>query len=101
MKKKSRICAHPKDSDRVVCAVTFPNARLKKCLPNVHIHNDVSKDSDRVGCAVTFPKATQNKRLPNEASIFSSEARVIDTDLDVITKEKSSRFIIFLIPYLH
>ena len=60
------------------------------------IYTDGSKDNDKTACAAVLNKIIKTKALPMESSIFTAEACAIDLALDMISKEKHKKFIIFL-----
>ena len=64
--------------------------------PNyLRIYTDGSKDNNRTACAAVLNKIIKTKSLPMESSIFTAEACAIDLALDIISKEKHKKFIIF------
>ena len=46
-------------------------------------------------CAAVLNKTVLKKALPMESSIFTAEARAIDLALNIISKSKNKKFIIF------
>ena len=54
-----------------------------------------SKDNGRVACVSVFNKTVLKKALPRESSIFTTETHAIDLALNIISKSKHKKFIIF------
>ena len=64
--------------------------------PNyLYIFTDGSKDNNKTACTAVLNKIIHKKALPIESSIFTAEACAIDLALDIISKEKQRKFIIF------
>ena len=59
------------------------------------IYTDGSKDHNKTACAAVLNKIIKTKALPMDSSIFTAEACAIDLALDIISKEKHKKFIIF------
>ena len=59
------------------------------------IYTDGSKDHNKTACAAVLNKIIKTKALPMDSSIFIAEACAIDLALDIISKEKHKKFIIF------
>ena len=59
------------------------------------IYTDGSKDNNITACAAVLNKIIKIKALPMENSIFTAEACAIDLALDIISKEKHKKFVIF------
>ena len=59
------------------------------------IYTDGSKDNNKTACAVGLNKIMKTKALPMESFIFTAEAYAIDLALDIISKVKHKKFIIF------
>ena len=58
-------------------------------------YTDGSKDNNKTACAAVLNKMIKIKAHPMESSIFTAEASAIDLVLDIISKEKHKKFIIF------
>ena len=56
---------------------------------------DGSKDNNKTGCAAVLNRTILKKALPMESSIFSAEAHAIDLALNIISKSKHKKFVIF------
>ena len=61
----------------------------------LHVFTDGSKDNDKTARAAVLNKTIIEKALPTETSIFTAEARAIDLALDIFSKSKYKKFIIF------
>ena len=61
----------------------------------LYIYTNGSKDNNKTACAAVLNKIIKTKDLPMESSIFAAEACAIDLALDIISKEKRKKFIIF------
>ena len=59
------------------------------------IYTDGSKGNNKTACAAVLYKIIKTKALPMVSSIFTAEACAIDLALDIISKEKHKKFIIF------
>ena len=59
------------------------------------IYTDGSKDHNKTARAAVLNKIIKTKALPMDSSIFTAEACAIDLALDIISKEKHKKFIIF------
>ena len=62
---------------------------------HLYVFMDGSKDNGRAACAAVLNKTVLKKALPRESSIFTAEARAIDLALNIISKSKHKKFIIF------
>ena len=60
-----------------------------------YIFTDGSKDNNKTACAAVLNKTILKKGLPKESSIFTAEICAIDLALDIISKNKYSKYIIF------
>ena len=58
-----------------------------------------SKDNDKTACAAVLDKTIIKKALPTKSAIFTAEARPIDLALDIISKSKHEKFIIFSVSF--
>ena len=56
---------------------------------------DGSKDNGRAACAAVLNKTVLKRALPRENSIITVEARAIDQALNIISKSKHKKFMIF------
>ena len=56
---------------------------------------DGSKDNNKTVCATVLNKTIIKKALPMESSIFAAEACAVNLALNIISKSKHKRFIIF------
>ena len=56
---------------------------------------DGSKDSNKTACATILNKTIQKKALLMESSIFIAEVCAIDLALNIISRDKHNKFIIF------
>ena len=61
----------------------------------LYIYTDGSKDDHKTACVEVLNIIIKTKALPMESSIFTAEACAIDLVLDIISKEKNKKFIIF------
>ena len=59
------------------------------------IYTDGSKDNNKTACAAALNKIIKTKALTMGSSIFTAEACAIDLALDIISKEKHKKSIIF------
>ena len=57
---------------------------------------DGSKDNDKTACTAVPNKTIIKKALPMESSIFTAKTCAIDLALDIVSKSKHKKFIIFL-----
>ena len=81
---------------------THPSTYLEK-FHNILQHHpdhlyaftDGSKDNGRAACAAVLNKIVLKKALPTESSIFTAEARAIDLALNITSKSKPKKFILF------
>ena len=62
---------------------------------HLYVLTDGSKDNGRAACAAVLNKTVLKKALPRESSIFTAEAHAIDLALNIISKSKHKKFIIF------
>ena len=62
---------------------------------HLYVFTDGSKDNGRAACVAFFNKTVLQKALPKKSSIFTAEARAIDLALNIISKSKHKKFIIF------
>ena len=62
---------------------------------HLFVFMDGSKDNGRAACAAVLNKTVLKKPLPRESSIFTAEANAIDLVLNIISKSKHKKFIIF------
>ena len=62
---------------------------------HLHIFTDGSKDHSRTPCAAVLNKIIHKKALPMESSIFTAEVCAIDLALNIISRDKHNKFIIF------
>ena len=62
---------------------------------NLSVFTDGSKDNNKTACAAILNKTILKKALPMESSIFTAVARAIDLALNIISKSKHKKFIIF------
>ena len=60
-----------------------------------YIYTDGSKQKEATSCAAVYKKKIKNKRLPEAASIFNAELCAISLALELISEEKSKKFVIF------
>ena len=63
-----------------------------------YIFTDGSKDNNKTAYAAVLNKTILKKGLPKESSIFTAEICAIDLALDIISKKKYSKYIIFSDP---
>ena len=61
----------------------------------LYVFTNGSKDNNKTACTAVLNKIIHKKVLPMESSIFTDEACAIDLALDIISKEKHEKFIIF------
>ena len=61
------------------------------------IYSDGSKQDEKVACAVISPNFTDSIRLPDNSSIFTAEAKAIDTALyhNIIRDQPETQYIIY------
>ena len=62
---------------------------------HLYVFTDCSKDNDKTASTAVLNKTIIKKALPTESSNFITEARAIDLTLDIISKRKHKKFIIF------
>ena len=62
---------------------------------HLHVFTDGSKDHNRTECAADLNKIIHKKALPMESSIFTAEVCAIDLTLNIISRDKHNKFIIF------
>ena len=62
---------------------------------HLHVFTDGSKDHGRTACAAALNKIIHKKALPMESSIFTAEVCAIDLALNIISRDKHNKFIIF------
>ena len=81
---------------------THPSTYLEKFhtilfhhLDHQYIFTDGSKDSNKTACAAILKKTIHKKVLPMKNSIFTAEVCAIDLGLNIISKNKHNKFIIF------
>ena len=60
-----------------------------------YIFTDGYKDNDKTACAAVLNKTIIKKAPLTKSSIFTAEIRSIDLNLDIISKNKHKKFIIF------
>ena len=60
-----------------------------------NIFTDGSKDNNKTTCAAVLNKTIHKKALPMKSSIFTAEVCAIDLALNIISKDKHNKFIIF------
>ena len=78
----------------ITCQEKFHNI-LQHHPDQLYVIMGGSKDNDKTACAAVLNKTIIKKALPMESSIFIVEARAIDLALDIISKSKHKKFIIF------
>ena len=59
------------------------------------IYADGSKQDEKVACSVISPNFTDSIRLPDNSSIFTAEAKAINTALYHIRDQSEKQFIIY------
>ena len=62
---------------------------------HLYVFTGGSKANNKTACAAVKEKTVHKKDLPMESSIFPAEARAIDLALNIISKSKYKKFIIF------
>ena len=62
---------------------------------HLHIFTDGSKDHSRTARVAVLNKVIHKKALPMENSIFTAEVFFIDLALNIISRDKHNKFIIF------
>ena len=62
---------------------------------HLYVFTDGSKDNDKTSCAASLNKTIVKKALPMKSSIFTAETRAKDLALDIFSKNKHKKFIIF------
>ena len=62
---------------------------------HLYVFTDGSKDNGRAACAAVLNKTVLKKALPRESSIFTAESRAIDQALNIISKSKHQKIMIF------
>ena len=60
-----------------------------------YIFTDGSKDNNKTACATVLNKTIHKKALPMKSSIFTAEVCAIDLALNIISRDKNNKFIIF------
>ena len=63
--------------------------------PIIYVFTDGSYDNGWAACAAVLNKTVLKKSFPRESSIFTVEARALDLPLNIISKSKHNKFIIF------
>ena len=83
-------------------AKTHPSTYLEKCHtillhhPDHHyIFTDVSKDNNKTALAAVLNTPFTKKALPMKSSIFTAEVCAIALALNIISRDKHNKFIIF------
>ena len=61
----------------------------------IYVFTDSSKDNTKTARTAVLNKTILKKALPMESSIFTAETRAIDLALNIISKSKHKKFIIF------
>ena len=62
---------------------------------HLHVFTDGLKDHSRTACAVVLNEIIHKKALPMESSIFTAEICAIDLALNIISKSKGKKFLLF------
>ena len=62
---------------------------------HLYVYTDGSKDNNKTACAAVLNKTILKKALPMESSIFTVAAPEIDLALNIISKSKHKKYIIF------
>ena len=62
---------------------------------HLYVFTDGSKDNVRAACSAVLNQTVLKKALLREKSIYIAEARAIDLALNIISKSKHKKFIIF------
>ena len=62
---------------------------------HLHVFTDGSKDHSRTASAAVLNETNHKKALPMESSIFTAEVCAIDLALNIISKNKEKKFLIF------
>ena len=62
---------------------------------HLYVFTDGSKDNGRAACTAVLNKTVLKKAPPRESSIFTAEAHAINLALNIISKSKHKKFIIF------
>ena len=79
--------------------ITFPEKfqKIKEKYPNyIHIFTDGSKQNNVTTSAAIINRKIQiKKHLPRETSIFSAEVYAVNLALDLITKSRNTKHIVF------
>ena len=60
-----------------------------------YIFTDGSKDNNKTACAAILNKTIHKKALPMKSTIFTAEVCAIDLALNIISRDKHNKFIIF------
>ena len=89
--------SHPHINDQVTSGLqTLVLPKQEKILIVIlNTFMDGSKDNGRAACKAVLNKTVLKKALPRESSIFTAEAHAIDLALNIISKSKHKKFIIF------
>ena len=81
---------------------THPSTYLEKFHPillhhpdHQYIFTDGSKNDNKTACATVLNKTIHKKALPMKSSIFTAEVCAIDLALNIISRNKHNKFIIF------
>ena len=62
---------------------------------HLYVFTDGFKDNGRAACAAVLNQTVLKKVLPRESSIFTADAHAINLALNIISKSKHKKFIIF------
>ena len=62
---------------------------------HLYVFTDGFEDNSMATCAAVLNKTVLKKAFPGESSTFTTEARSIDLALNIISKSKHKKFIIF------
>ena len=62
---------------------------------HLHVFTDGFRDHSRTMCAAVLNETIHKKALPMESSIFTAEICAIDLALNIISKSKGKKFLIF------
>ena len=90
------LCKHNKKATHPI-AFQKKFQKVKEKYPNyIHIFTDGSKENNATTSAVIISRKIQiKKHLPREISIFSAEVYAINLALDLITKSRNTKHIVF------
>ena len=93
------LCKKKKANKKATHSITFQEKfqKIKEKYPNyIHIVTDGSKQNNATtSAAIINRKILIKKHLPRETSIFSAEVYAINLALDLITKSRNTKHIIF------